>query len=77
MAKACHHGSHHVDYRFLQGVGALSTVISSGDANTYDHPRAWVLGASALAGRVVEDPDKHTAEGALDLLHRGGRAAWP
>ncbi len=56
VAKGCHHGSHHVDYRFLKGVGALSTVISSGDANTYDHPRAWVLGAVALAGRVIDDP---------------------
>lgn len=58
VAKACHHGSHHVSFGFLKGVGALSTVFSSGDANTYDHPRAWVLGAAALAGRVIEDPDK-------------------
>ena len=50
--------SHHVDYEFLKGVGALTTVISSGDANTYDHPRAWVLGAVALSGRVIEDPDR-------------------
>lgn len=57
VAKACHHGSHHVDFDFLKGVGALSTVFSSGDANTYDHPRAWVLGAAALSGRVIEDPD--------------------
>jgi beta-lactamase superfamily II metal-dependent hydrolase len=56
--KACHHGSHHVDYTFLKGIGALSTVFSSGDANTYDHPRAWVLGAAALPGRVIEDPEK-------------------
>ena len=55
VAKACHHGSHHQDFDFLRGVGALSTVFSSGDANTYDHPRAWVLGAASLAGRVVED----------------------
>lgn len=54
VAKACHHGSHHVDRRFLQGVRALATVFSSGDANTYDHPRAWVLGAAALYGRVIE-----------------------
>ena len=55
VAKACHHGSHHVDFRFLKGVGALSTVFSSGDANTYDHPRAWVLGGAAIAGRVIVD----------------------
>jgi hypothetical protein len=58
VTKACHHGSHHVDLNFLRGVAALSTVFSSGDANTYDHPRAWVLGGAAITGRVVEDPDK-------------------
>jgi len=55
VVKACHHGSHEVDFRFLQGIGALSTIFSSGDANTYDHPRAWVLGGAALAGRVIVD----------------------
>lgn len=59
VAKACHHGSHHVDFRFLRGVAALSTVFSSGDANRYDHPRAWVLGAAAISGRVIEDTDRH------------------
>jgi len=58
VVKACHHGSHHVNYNFLKGIGALCTVFSSGDANTYDHPRAWVLGAAALTGRVIEDPDR-------------------
>lgn len=57
VAKACHHGSHHVDRRFLRGVGALATVFSSGDANNYDHPRAWALGAAGLYGRVIEDDD--------------------
>ena len=59
VTKACHHGSHHVRHDFLVGVNALSTVFSSGDANTYDHPRAWVLGAAALSGRVIEDSAKH------------------
>lgn len=58
VAKACHHGSHHVRHEFLKGVNALSTVFSSGDANTYDHPRAWVLGAAAITGRVIEDTQK-------------------
>ncbi len=58
VTKACHHGSHHVDFNFLKGINALSTIFSSGDANTYDHPRAWVLGAAALAGRVIEHPTK-------------------
>jgi hypothetical protein len=56
VAKACHHGSHHVHVDFLRGVNALSTVISSGDANTYDHPRAWVLGGVAVTGRVIDGP---------------------
>lgn len=64
VAKACHHGSHHVDRRFLQGVQALATVFSSGDANTYDHPRAWVLGAAALYGRVIEG-DNHRLKAPL------------
>jgi hypothetical protein len=58
VVKACHHGSHHVDFGFLDGVGALATIFSSGDANTYDHPRAWVLGAAAIAGRIIKDPEK-------------------
>lgn len=64
VAKACHHGSHHVDRRFLQGLRALATVFSSGDANTYDHPRAWVLGAAALYGRVIEG-SKHRLKAPL------------
>ena len=54
VAKACHHGSHHVHVDFLRGVNALSTVFSSGDTNTYDHPRAWVLAAAGITGRVIE-----------------------
>ncbi|MCA9279256.1 MAG: hypothetical protein H6815_08140 [Phycisphaeraceae bacterium] len=57
VAKACHHGSHHADMNFMRGVGALATVFSSGDANTFDHPRAWVLAGAAISGRVVEDPN--------------------
>ena len=55
VAKACHHGSHHVDFDFLKLTAPLATVISSGDANTHDHPRPWVLAGSALAGRVIHD----------------------
>ncbi len=54
VAKACHHGSHEQSFEFLQGICPLGSVISSGDANTYDHPRAWILSALALAGRVIK-----------------------
>jgi beta-lactamase superfamily II metal-dependent hydrolase len=63
VAKACHHGSHEQSFEFLQGLQPLASVISSGDANTYDHPRAWILGALALVGRVI----KHGSEGRSKL----------
>lgn len=56
VAKGCHHGSHDVSYKFLDGLRPLVTVISSGDAETHDHPRPTIVAASALTGRrLVED----------------------
>lgn len=55
MAKGCHHGSHDVSYRFLDGLRPLVTVISSGDAETHDHPRPTIVAASALTGRRLMD----------------------
>jgi len=43
VAKGCHHGSHDVSYRFLEGMRPLCTVISSGDAETHDHPQPALL----------------------------------
>jgi beta-lactamase superfamily II metal-dependent hydrolase len=63
VAKACHHGSHEQSFEFLQGLQPLASVISSGDANTYNHPRAWILGALALVGRVI----RHGKHGASRL----------
>ena len=63
VAKACHHGSHEQSFEFLQGLQPLASVISSGDANTYNHPRAWILGALALVGRVI----RHGKQGASRL----------
>jgi len=57
MAKGCHHGSHDVSYRFLAGLKPVSTVISSGDANTHDHPRPNIISASALSGRQLWSAD--------------------
>ena len=55
VAKACHHGSHKVSYRFLQAMQPAATVISSGDAEGYAHPRPEIVGASAMTGRVEID----------------------
>ncbi|MDJ0872286.1 MAG: hypothetical protein QNJ87_11030 [Gammaproteobacteria bacterium] len=55
VAKACHHGSHKISYRFLQAMQPAATVISSGDAEGHAHPRPEVVGASALTGRVEVD----------------------
>ena len=60
VAKACHHGSDDIDLGFIKAMGARSTVISSGDNESYAHPRPRVLGASAKYGREGVDPKGHT-----------------
>jgi hypothetical protein len=50
VAKACHHGSNDVSYRFLQAMRAAATVISSGDNEGHDHPRPAIIAASATSG---------------------------
>jgi beta-lactamase superfamily II metal-dependent hydrolase len=57
VAKGCHHGSHDVSYRFLDGLKPLGTVISSGDGETHDHPRPTIVSASALTGRKLLSDD--------------------
>jgi hypothetical protein len=51
VAKGCHHGSDDIDLRFVRAMNARATVISSGDHESYAHPRPRVLGASARYGR--------------------------
>jgi metallo-beta-lactamase superfamily protein len=55
VAKACHHGSEDISWKFLKAISPLETMISSGDNETYAHPRAKVLGLagafSTLRGR--------------------------
>lgn len=60
VAKACHHGSADVSYRFLQAMRPAATIISSGDNEGHDHPRPGVVAASATTGflRVDERTDK-------------------
>lgn len=50
VAKACHHGSDDVSYRFLQAMRPAVTVISSGDNEGHDHPRPDIVAASATSG---------------------------
>lgn len=49
-AKACHHGSNHFHYGFLQAINSAATVISSGDDESYCHPRPDTLGALGKCG---------------------------
>lgn len=49
-AKSCHHGSNHFDYNFLKAINAAATVISSGDDESYSHPRPDTLGAIGKCG---------------------------
>jgi beta-lactamase superfamily II metal-dependent hydrolase len=58
VAKACHHGSHKVSYRFLQAMQPAATIISSGDAEGHAHPRPEIVAASAVSGRIEIDLEK-------------------
>lgn len=57
VAKGCHHGSEDVDMRFLAAVQARATVISSGDNESFSHPRPVVIGGSAFHGRAMRLAD--------------------
>jgi hypothetical protein len=54
VAKACHHGSDDIDFRFVKAIKARVTIVSSGDNEDYAHPRPRVLGASARYGREAK-----------------------
>ncbi len=50
IAKACHHGSNHFDYKFIEAVNAAGTIISSGDDESYSHPRPDAIGTFGKCG---------------------------
>lgn len=52
VGKACHHGSDDVSIAFLQAMNPAVTVISSGDNEGHDHPRAAIVAASAITGHL-------------------------
>lgn len=51
IAKSCHHGSNDITNEFLQSINAIATVISSGDEESFCHPRPETLGAIGKYGR--------------------------
>lgn len=57
VAKACHHGSEDVSYKFLQAMYPAATIISSGDNEGHDHPRPSIIAASATTGYLQLDGD--------------------
>ncbi|HWM27102.1 MAG TPA: MBL fold metallo-hydrolase [Woeseiaceae bacterium] len=58
VAKACHHGSHDISYRFLEHLAAGATVVSSGDSEGFAHPRPEIVAASAVTGHREVDRQK-------------------
>jgi hypothetical protein len=51
VAKGCHHGSEDVNLDFLKAVRARTLVLSSGDNESYCHPRPVMVGAAGRYGR--------------------------
>ena len=51
VVKSCHHGSSDFKVSFLQLMNPYATVISSGDNESYAHPRADAIGASGKYSR--------------------------
>ncbi|MBX3252529.1 MAG: hypothetical protein KF862_00200 [Chitinophagaceae bacterium] len=49
--KSCHHGSSDFTEAFIQQVHPYATIISSGDNETYSHPRADAIGCAGKYGR--------------------------
>ena len=54
VAKACHHGSDDISWRFLRSMAPVATMFSSGDQESHVHPRALVLGISAALSPVMK-----------------------
>ncbi|HEU4507581.1 MAG TPA: MBL fold metallo-hydrolase [Pyrinomonadaceae bacterium] len=52
VAKACHHGSEDISSTFLQAMSPWATMFSSGDNESYAHPRAKALGLAGAFGKV-------------------------
>jgi beta-lactamase superfamily II metal-dependent hydrolase len=55
--KGCHHGAEDVASGFMQAVCAGATIISSGDDETYSHPRPALMGATGKYSRNITDTE--------------------
>jgi beta-lactamase superfamily II metal-dependent hydrolase len=51
VAKSCHHGSSDVTNELMAAINPIATVISSGDEESFCHPRPETLGAIGKFGR--------------------------
>ncbi len=51
VAKSCHHGSSDFTEAFMQQVNPFATVISSGDNESFSHPRADAVGCAGKYAR--------------------------
>jgi hypothetical protein len=51
VAKACHHGAEDISWKFLEAMSPMATMFSSGDNESYAHPRARALGLSGAFGQ--------------------------
>ena len=51
ITKSCHHGSADFTDAFLEAVNSAATIVSSGDEESFAHPRSDTLGAIGLHGR--------------------------
>jgi hypothetical protein len=59
VAKACHHGSEDVSSTFLQAMSPWATMISSGDNESYAHPRAKMLGLTGVLNQLRKEGGKN------------------
>jgi competence protein ComEC len=53
VAKSCHHGSSDFSERFMQLINPYATVISSGDNESFSHPRADAIGCAGKYSKGI------------------------
>lgn len=53
VAKSCHHGSADFSVQFMRQIQPFATVISSGDNESYAHPRAEAVGCAGRYSRGI------------------------
>lgn len=51
IAKSCHHGASEFTLNFMEKINPYATVISSGDNESYSHPRADAIGCAGKYSR--------------------------